>query len=220
MGSSANLAAGGANTYTWSTGSNATNITVTPSGPTTYSVIGMGTNGCTAMGTQFINVTALPNVTAVADRTVICKGESATLTGLGAATYQWMSNSLFVASPVAVISPNSSTTYTLVGTDNNGCSNSTSYIQTVEECVGIYGITTTNSGVKIYPNPTSGAFVIELRNALQKSIQVTDVTGRVVMNTSTKGEFVNVDINGLSNGIYYVKIQSEKTNEVIKVVKQ
>ena len=220
LGQSVNLAASGAATYTWSNGSNATNVNVSPTANTSYSVVGMGSNGCSAMATIFINVNPLPAVVASSDRAVICRGESATLTGGGATTYQWMANSLFIASPVAIVSPNTSTTYTLVGTDANGCSNATTLIQTVEECVGINGITTTNSGIKIYPNPTAGAFTIELRNSHDKAVEVNDLTGRVVYSTATKSQFVNVDLSGLASGVYYVKIQSDKTNEVIKVVKQ
>jgi hypothetical protein len=213
------LSAMGAATYTWNTPSNANFITVTPSTPTTYSVIGGNSNGCTSMATVAVGVNPLPNVSGVTDRPEICKGESATLSGSGASTYQWAANSLFVAGQSAVVSPNQTTTYSLTGTDANGCSKMTTISQIVQECVGMQEMTTTLAGVRVYPNPTGGVFTIELNNGADKNIQVLDVTGRVILNNVSKSDRIDVNINNLSNGIYYVKIQSQNAVEVIKVLK-
>ena len=131
------LTALGASTYTWSTGANTNFITVAPTTNTSYSVIGSNAAGCTGNMVQQITVLANPVVSGSVDRADICRGESATLTGSGAVSYQWASPSLFVQSPVANVSPNVSTTYTLTGSDNNGCKGVTTVALNVQACVGL-----------------------------------------------------------------------------------
>jgi hypothetical protein len=58
-----------------------------------------------------------------------------------------------------------------------------------------------------------------LNNNAAKTVQVSDLTGRVVMTGSSNTDKVNVNISSLANGIYYVKIQSNNAVETIKVVK-
>ncbi|MBO3116592.1 BspA family leucine-rich repeat surface protein, partial [Winogradskyella sp. DF17] len=66
-----------------------------------------------------LTVNALPTVTANATSLEICEGEEVTLTGGGADTYLWdngvTDNQAFV--------PTETTTYTVTGTDANGCEN-------------------------------------------------------------------------------------------------
>jgi len=223
-GSAVHLTAQGADTYTWNTSANTIGITVNPTVSTSYTVLGSNSFGCQGSAVQQISVVALPLVTVVSSApTQMCAGETHMLTGGGPAnvvTYQWASNSLFIQSPVALISPTITTTYTLTGIDANGCEGKTTFVQNVDACTGLNRITTTASGVKIYPNPSSGFFVVEVNNASNKAVEVTDITGRVIMSTLTKDEKVHVNITTLSNGIYYVRVQSDNGVDVIKVVKQ
>jgi hypothetical protein len=71
------------------------------------------------MTTYFVTVNNLPTVTANATSTSVCNGLSTTLTGGGATTYTW-SNSV---SDGVSFAPSSSNTYTVNGTDVNGCQN-------------------------------------------------------------------------------------------------
>ena len=80
--------------------------------------------------------------------------------------------------------------------------------------------TANTSAINVYPNPNTGIFTIELVNGLEKSIQVTDLTGRIVLENITNADVFNVNINTLANGVYYVKVISNNTTEVLKVVKQ
>jgi hypothetical protein len=134
-------------------------------------------------------------------------------------SYQWSAPTLFIQAPVAFVSPNVTTTYTLTGTNVNGCKGVSTVVLNVQECVGVQEITTTLSGVRVYPNPNDGRFTVLLQNGSDKTIQVLDVTGRLISSTAGKDESVTVDISALANGIYYVKIQSNDAVEVIKVIK-
>jgi hypothetical protein len=220
-GQPANLTAMGATSYTWSVQNALTpTLMVKPTSTQSYTVYGSNADGCMSSAVHNIGVYPTPTVTVIQERTEICNGESSILQATGAANYQWLSNTLFISGSPISISPNVSTTYTVIGTDLNGCTNSTTLIQSVVECVGLNGITTTMAGVKVYPNPSSGMFTVEVPSTGSRLIEVTDLTGRVILSNKSSDQFVNVNINSLSNGIYYVKIQTEQGSEVIKVVKQ
>ena len=132
---------------------------------------------------------------------------------------QWASNSIYVQTAVAIVSPNTTTTYTLTGTNANGCTAVTTVIQNVQDCVGLQEITTTGSGVKVFPNPTGGLVNFEFTNSGVKTVEVLDITGRVIMNVPVASGNTQVDISSLSNGIYYVRIQTKDAVEVVKLNK-
>jgi hypothetical protein len=116
---SATLTGGGANTYTWTGGiTNATAFTVTSSN--TYTVTGTDGNNCSNTATAVVNMNTLPTVTASPSTQVVCENASATLTGGGASSYVW-TGGISDATPFTVTS--GPTTYTVTGTDGNGCSN-------------------------------------------------------------------------------------------------
>jgi gliding motility-associated-like protein len=129
IGSSTNLTATGAGSYSWSptTGlscSTCASPTASPTTNTTYIVTGTDANGCANSDTVNVTVNPLPTVSAGTDKT-ICNGSSTTLTATGASSYSWLPTTGLscgnCASPTA--SPTSNTTYIVSGTDANGCSN-------------------------------------------------------------------------------------------------
>jgi hypothetical protein len=120
-GTSVTLTGGGANTYIWS-GGVANGVSFVPTATTTYTVTTSNSAGCLNTATQTITVNALPTVTANASVTNVCTGNSVTLTGGGASTYTWSGG---VTNGVSFI-PTVTTTYTVTGTDVNGCKNTAS----------------------------------------------------------------------------------------------
>jgi gliding motility-associated-like protein len=119
-GSSATLTASGAIAYTWTPGSlTTTNIVVSPTTTNVYTVTGRNASGCRTTAT--INVGVYPNtiVSVTSNPIVICNGNTATLTASGASSYTWNPGALSGSS--VSVSPNSNTTYTVLGIDGNGC---------------------------------------------------------------------------------------------------
>ncbi|MEY4803679.1 MAG: hypothetical protein RL331_192 [Bacteroidota bacterium] len=106
--------------HNWSTGASTATINVSPSTTTTYSYIGTGTNGCSTTQQVTVTVNALPTVNAGSNQTV-CSGTSVTLSGSGAVNYNWIGGTPNTATYTFTAS--TSNTYTLMGTDVNGCSN-------------------------------------------------------------------------------------------------
>jgi gliding motility-associated-like protein len=123
------LTASGATSYSWSPSSglsciNCANPNATPSTTTTYTVIGTDNAGCKDTETVTIRILSLPNVSAGRD-TFVCKLNSIQLSASGAKSYVWTPaatlNCDTCISPIA--SPATTTTYTVTGTDSNGCVN-------------------------------------------------------------------------------------------------
>ncbi|MDF2448156.1 MAG: hypothetical protein K0R26_660 [Bacteroidota bacterium] len=144
IGLSGALTANGGDTYTWTPSSflNSTNgatVIATPTLTSTYSVTGTDTNGCANTTTTSVTVNNLPILTATSN--TVCLGSSGEISSSGAATYTWSPNtSLSSVNGASVIaSPSITTTYTVIGTDLNGCINSS----------------TTTVNVNALPNVTS-----------------------------------------------------------------
>jgi hypothetical protein len=92
--------------------------------PGTFNVSVVGTNNCGTSAPQSVAVTvfALPTISAtVQPSATVCAGTSVTLQGLGGNSYTWNNGALNNVDFV----PNATSTYTVVGTDANGCTNST-----------------------------------------------------------------------------------------------
>jgi len=114
-GDTVTLSGAGATTYIWDNGIS-DGVLFTPSTTTLYTVTGTDANGCSASDTVSIDVWNLPLVDAGADQAV-CDGDQATLSGSGATSYTWDNS---VLDGVA-FTPLSIATYTVTGTDGNGC---------------------------------------------------------------------------------------------------
>lgn len=121
-GSSSTLAASGVNTYTWSTGSNNPSIVITPTVPTSYSVVGTDLNGCVASASVQIGVNVTPTVTAVATGAGICVGGSVQLSASGASAYLWSTGE---SAATITVSPQASAIYSVTGTNSVGCTATT-----------------------------------------------------------------------------------------------
>ncbi len=81
------------------------------------------------------------------------------------------------------------------------------------------------AGPAIWPNPTSGAFSIELPQSAQPglTIRITDLTGRTVREAAAQpGSFITgMDLGSLPDGLYFVQILAEgRLVGVSRVIKQ
>lgn len=125
-GSQVTFNGGGATSYSWS-GGVMDNVPYTPVMTDSYTVTGTDANGCTNTASVMVTVNALPTVTATASASTVCAGDSVVVNGGGASTYAWSGG---VTDNVAFI-PVATDTYTVTGTDGNGCQNTASVMVTV-----------------------------------------------------------------------------------------
>jgi len=215
FGNSVILSGLGANTYTWTNGI-LNGVSFSPSITTSYALSGTNTlTGCTSTNTslQTIVVNPLPVLSITAADTV-CSGESVVLTITGAFTYSWSNNQN--GSSITVV-PTSSTIYTVAGSDNNGCINSTTFNLDVLECVGINSYeTTTYLPIKVFPNPNNGHFTIS--TDLKMDLTIFNELGQVVKTISFKEDNENYSIDDIPNGIYFIVGQKDNKNVRLKIM--
>ncbi|MES2681641.1 MAG: T9SS type A sorting domain-containing protein [Bacteroidota bacterium] len=119
-GSSFNLIATGANTYTWSNGLMSASVLLSPLANTCYSVIGSNTFGCMNMASICVTVAPWPPIS-LPLTTTVCLGSSVLLSVSGASSYLWTNGAI---TPSISVSPTITTTYSVVATAANGCTNS------------------------------------------------------------------------------------------------
>lgn len=105
------------------------NVTVSPTTTTTYTVTATNGAGCVDDDQITVTVNPLPNITATPSLPEFCSGDSINITANGAGaggSYTWAPTSFMNPSAgntqVVIVKPPTDTTYTLTGTDANGCS--------------------------------------------------------------------------------------------------
>jgi hypothetical protein len=130
------LNASGATNYVWNNGANTSSLNVltgTNSSNTNYIVTGTDTlTGCTMTDTVLVIVNGLPQINAGSDFTA-CSNESITLTSTGGNSYTW-SNTVINGQPFVL---NQTTTFSVSGTDANGCSNSDQITVTINQAPNV-----------------------------------------------------------------------------------
>ena len=92
---------------------------------------------------------------------------------------------------------------------------------TIQEGNGILNTNSyTQKRVQVYPNPSvGGLFLInDLKENTLKTILVFDASGRKILSKTTKETSSEINLSNTSSGIYFVKIQSEKNIQTIKIV--
>ncbi len=120
-------ASGGVN-YTWNTGETTAQITVSPNTTTTYTVTVEDGFGNSDSDSVTVTVNDSPTLTITEDLTIV-EGESIQLTVSGASTYLWSTGE---TSDTILVTPNTTTTYTVIGTTAT-CSTEAQITVTVEE---------------------------------------------------------------------------------------
>lgn len=224
LGQSANLNASGASTYTWMPGSLVgAAVVANPTTSTTYTCTGTSAAGCNGSAVRIVTVNPLPTVTSTGSSSLICTGQTATLTASGASTYTWNPGGL--NGTAVAVSPTTSTSYSVTGTSALGCNNVAMVTLSVSACTGIDQIVNVG-GYSLFPNPTSGKLNIQFnvtKNTVINS-DVTDASGKVVMKqvlTFSVSENTQViNISNLANGLYFVTLtNSENKAQTIRIVK-
>ena len=127
-GDSINIIATGGISYVWSSGATGASVYFSPSITTNFIVFATDTNGCGNNDTVKVKVNALPIANAGLDRS-ICENSTTTLFATGGINYSWDPGNLLGNN--IVITPPSSTMYTVQITDINGCKNRDSVLVTV-----------------------------------------------------------------------------------------
>lgn len=72
------------------------------------------------------------------------------------------------------------------------------------------------SAISLFPNPSNGSFTVEFKaiQAQKANLTVVDLTGKVILTQSlsdlNNGSKQNIELSGVSSGVYIVQVQTEK----------
>ena len=77
---------------------------------------------------------------------------------------------------------------------------------------------TASNTFKVYPNPTSDIVNIKFTDATNATISVMSLSGREVMTSVVNGTQASFSTEGLSNGVYVIKVSNGTNIQMTKVV--
>ena len=202
--------------YSWNTGATTPSISVSPVMTSTYSVQGFDAEGCSTTKHYTVTVNSLPTITATSNIDTICIGGTATLTAGGATTYTWNTSATSASIPVTLTV---TTTYTVMGTDGNGCENMTTVTETVSTTcqAGIERYSADNNNVSVYPNPSNGNFIITTTENTS-SIMVTDMLGNELQSINPTGTSTNINMSAQPSGVYFIKVTANGVQAVKRII--
>lgn len=217
------LFSNGASTYTWTGPCGFNSVQQNPCFPfasfclCTYSVTGTDANGCKNSASVCISVNPNPTITANTSNTLICIGQTATLTSSGANTYSWSTSA---TGSVTAVSPTTTTSYTVTGTDLNGCTNTSSITQSVSTCAAVNELSTNNE-INIFPNPAKEQITISSSSPI-RLIKMFSVDGKLVLQKNNANNVLSqsINISELNAGIYFLNCITEEGERSFKIIKE
>lgn len=217
------LKANGISTFTWSTGAFTNTVLLSPLATSVYTVSGVSPNGC--LSSKEITLTVKPSPTiSVSGSTLICMGESTTLTASSdAGNYSWNTGE---TTNTAVITPVANHTYSVNTSFPNGCYARAAITISVMGCQGIEENRTSGPSLLVYPNPSQQKIIMTFTSTGEGDYFyfIYDVFGKSVLNDS--GHFVNglnektINLSGLSSGAYKLVLTKGRERITSTVIKE
>lgn len=147
---------------------------------------------------------SFPAVSATTSNSLICAGQSATLSASGGLTYIWSNGS---GTSTTVVSPTATTNYTVTAFDANSCGSSTIVTQNVSTCTNINFNTLNESFFYVYPNPTSGSLSVNTYFVSNKTLiaKVVNSFGQTIL-TKPLTATNELNLEALNEGIYFLEV--------------
>ena len=189
-------------------------------GTNTYNATGIytdvftGSNGCDSTVTTDLTVEQAIDVTI--DNT-LTPTLSANQTG---AAYQWLD----CDNGNAIIPSETGQTFTTTVNGNYAVEITVGSCVDTSACENITGVginETANNVVSIYPNPTNGMVNINFGgNNSTVNYSISSIEGKMVETGKTSANNITVDLSNESKGVYFIKIKTESTSTVYKLIKQ
>lgn len=85
---------------------------------------------------------------------------------------------------------------------------------------GFPAIYTSGDYIQVYPNPSKGIFYIDTDKYLIKSWTIINTNGQVVQSKAQGNQSGVIDLTDLPNGIYLIKVKTENSQFMQKLIKQ
>ncbi|MCA6363125.1 MAG: T9SS type A sorting domain-containing protein [Bacteroidetes bacterium] len=233
------LTSSGATAYSWSpaaglSSTSVSNPTACPASTTVYTVTGSAP-GCPSDAASVTVTVSTLSVNAGADHAMCCNGlytMAPTVSGGTAPyTYNWSPATGLTCShggthtatscPAPWVRHCTSVNYVLTVTDAAGCSVTDQITVSTFPCrMEGEAEETALSGesISVYPNPASDEIQVAVSNQVAELIEITDLTGRVVLKTKPQNSLTLLNIAELPQGAYLIKIYTRSHTETREII--
>ncbi len=192
----------------YSTGSFNSTVDFDPN-PGTYTLTNPSMSGISDIFISKLSCQA-PTVSIASSSSIMCVGESATLTASGASSYTWNTTSTVTSIQV---SPTVTTSYSVTGLDVHGCVNTSTFSQVVSPCTGIIEFNK-EALISIFPNPTNGLVFLNLKNDITNAQFILyNSVGQVVTSYEITNSTTKLNLETITKGIYFFSV-IDKTSKV------
>lgn len=174
-----------------------------------YKVTVTDANSCSASGTFKVVARQKPNVT------LTKYGNTFEATGDAGNTYRWLRDgNLINGATQSTYNPTQTGSYSVIATSQFGCTDTTTAQSFVLSANTVQQVIS-----KVYPNPVTDVFTVELENATKAVITITDIQGKHIYTQSVDSK-AEVNVSGLAEGVYYLQIRTNNELKTIKLLKQ
>ena len=209
-------ATGNGITYIWSNGATGSSISVAPLATTSYSVTGYSVDGFSDSKVAIVTVTQQANLAVTIDHPIVYPGQSATLCACGCDSYMWNTGQ---ATACIIVVPSVTTTYSVTGTDQCGFMDSATIVVTVDTLTSVYTASDDIPEILLYPVPTNEFLILESSQFLKGELMIHDIRGVELFRQEINGLRARINTSQLANGIYFVKLITDNSIKVRKIIK-
>ncbi len=84
--------------------------------------------------------------------------------------------------------------------------------------LGINDFTNSENQFTLYPNPTKDIFYLKVDLSIIKLVEIYSLTGQKVMNI--QNDFSEINLSQLESGIYFVRVKTEYSSKMFRVIKE
>jgi len=191
--------------YSWSNGASGTSATGLSEG--TYTVTVSDSCGATASTPVIITQPATLTLSGdSADVTGSCNGSAWIITvgGTMPYTYSWSTG----GQTTDTITNQCVGDYCCVVTDANGCTGSVCI--NVDLFTGINQAGANSKGLRVYPNPNNGSFIMELSGTNgESSVEIYNILGQTILNEELLNKSNAINLSSATSGIYFYRVVNE-----------
>jgi hypothetical protein len=184
----------------WAGTSNTNTLSATPGSSGLFTVIALNSCGSSPEKTFSVTVHPLPAITASTSNSVLCEGDNATLTAMGATNFTFTPGG---AGSTVTVAPVVTSNYTVSGVDANGCKNTAVFTQSVDVCNSLKTRSEKDENdLQIFPNPSKDILWIALSE--DSKIEIVNSLGQIVYINILSSGTHKINVEEFHSGLYIV----------------
>lgn len=190
---------------------NGFNLTNLPFGIYEETLYYQNVYGCDSIISLHLTVHESINVHIIGD-TIVEAGQSITLFATGAEYYEWSTGETTAS---ITVSPAETTTYSVVGTNSHGCSDSDAITVTIGH--GIHE--ESYQSTQVYPNPVRDKLFIQSEQPFDL-VEVYSLTGTLLYRNNSSDTILEIPTQNLCSGMYFIRLITGTSVETKTFVKE